>query len=104
MATAQDTRIDQLADRVERLEAAVQTLRAEHRATAQQAPASATDQPDSAAHLWADMPMLRQEMRRLFDTLGIQHRPTDVRDLQRRLGAKLERNEFSRSIIEARDE
>lgn len=104
MATAQDTRIDQLAERVERLEVAVQTLRAEQQITAYQAPASVTEQADPAAHLWADMDLLRQEMRRLFDTLGIQHRPTDVRDLQRRLGAKVERNEFSRSIIEARDE
>ncbi len=99
MATAQDTRIDQLAEPVERLEADVQALRVE-----QQATASATDQQDPAANLWADMQTLRQEMRRLFDTLGIEHRHTDVLDLQQRLGAKLERNEFSRSIIQARDE
>lgn len=104
MATAQDTRIDQLAERVERLEADVQTLRAQQRITAPQAPASPTDQPDPAAHLWADKEMLRQASRRLLAELGIEQRFVDVYDLQRRMGEQLPGNELSRGIIEMRDE
>ena len=59
MATTQDTRIDQVAERVQWLEAAVQTLRAEQQMTAHQATSSASDQSDLVAHLWADMHMLR---------------------------------------------
>jgi hypothetical protein len=104
MATAQDTRIDQLAERVERLEADMQMLRAEQRTTAQQATSSATDQRDPAAHLWADKEMLREASRRLLIELGIEQRHVDIYDLQRRMGEQLPNNELSRGIIEMRNE
>ena len=106
MATAQDTRIDQLAERVERLEADMQMLRAEQRTTAQQATSSATDQRDPAAHLWADKEMLREASRGLLDELGIKDRtPIGALELQRCMAeAGLEPNEFSQGIIKMRDE
>jgi uncharacterized protein YcbX len=104
MATAQDTRIDQLAERVERLEADVQALSAERQKVVDQAPFPATSQPDPAAHLWADKEMLRQASRRLLAELGIEQRPVDIYDLQRRMGEQLPNNELSRGIIEMRDE
>lgn len=104
MATAQNTRIDQLTERVERLEAVVQTLRAERQRTEQQVPASPTEQTDPAAHLWADKEMLQQASRRLLAELGIEHRHVDIYELQRRMGEQLPNNELSRGIIEMRDE
>jgi len=106
MATAQDTRIDQLAERVERLEVAVQALRAEQQKTVDQVHFPAVDQPDPAAHLWADKEMLWQASRRLLAELGIEDRvPVGALELQRRMAqAGLEPNEFSLGILEMRDE
>ncbi len=106
MATAQDTRIDQLTERVERLEADVQALRAARQKTTYQPSPSAPDQLDPTAHLWANKAMLREASRRLLAELGIKDRtPIGALELQRRMAqASLDPDEFSRGIMEMRDE
>lgn len=54
---------------------------------------------------WSDKNAIKASFDRLFAELSIRSAPVDIQDLQQRMGeAGFAPNEFSRDIIEARDE
>jgi hypothetical protein len=101
----QDIRIQQLAAKLEQLEQELHDAREELATLSQQPATEPTEQLSVPAIRWADKALLQREFDRLFEMLGIEDRPVDIYDLQRRMGeAGLEPNELSRGIVEARDE
>jgi len=100
----QTATIQQLTDRLRRIEAEIVAVREELKTLPEKQgrplPIDATV-PDT----WANKAALREQMRRLFLALSIQGEPAGAEALQKRMReAELTSNELSQSIIAAREE
>src|SRR5689334_18920112 len=99
--------IEQIMDRLDHLEQAVSQLRSsvsELQPQAQQPQKTVQAQPVED-YPWADKTLLRQEFKKLLDSLGIHRQPVGAERLQRMMDqAGLGSNELSQGIIEMRDE
>ena len=99
--------LDQLTDRLERVEKEIGTIREDLMDLRRQT--EAVPQPDATrpaiAYLWADKGNQRRWIKGLFASLCIQGVPLGAEALQQRMNqAGLAPNELSRSLVEAREE
>jgi hypothetical protein len=100
----QTATIQQLSDRLRRIEAEIVAVREELKMLPEQQvhsrPAGVT-----VSYAWANKALLRGQMRHLFSTLSIQGEIAGAEALQKRMReAELASNELSQSIIAAREE
>ena len=99
--------LQQLADRLVRVEKEINIIRGELmdlRQRTRAVPQAAATQ-FAVAHSWADKEILRHRLKSLFAALSIQGVPMGAQMLQRRMAqAGLTPNELSRSLVEAREE
>ena len=99
--------LQQLADRLVRVEREMNIFRGELTDLRQQTravPRAAVTQ-FAIAYSWADKEILRRWIKDLFAALSIQGMPMGAQLLQQRMGqAGLTPNELSRSLVEAREE
>lgn len=100
----QTATIQQLTDRLRRIEAEIVAVREELKTLPRQ-----QDRPLSiyaTVHdTWVNKAALREQIQRLFLTLSIQGEPVGAETLQKRMReAELTANELSQSIIAAREE
>ncbi|HEX6385090.1 MAG TPA: hypothetical protein VF177_10505 [Anaerolineae bacterium] len=100
----QSTTIQELTNRLRRIEAEIVAVREELKALPQQQdqllPVDVT-----VPYTWVNKTALREQMQHLFLTLSIQGEPVGPELLQKRMhDAELTSNELSQSIIAAREE
>ncbi|MCZ7666053.1 MAG: hypothetical protein M5U34_01820 [Chloroflexi bacterium] len=100
----QTATIQQLTNRLRRIEAEIVAVREELKTLPRQ-----QDHPlpfdATVSDTWVNKAALREQIRRLFLTLSIQGEPVGVEALQKRMReAELASNELSQSIIAAREE
>jgi len=99
--------LQQLADRLVRVEKEVSIIREELTDLRQQTKAAlqATVTQFAAAYPWADKELLKGRIKDLFAALSIRGVPLGAQMLQQRMAqASLTPNELSRSLVEAREE
>lgn len=97
----QDTTIQQLTDRLRRIEAEIVAVREELKAL----PGQQEKSPANYATPKVNKAILREHIQRLFLTLSLRGEPVGAETLQKQMGeADLISNELSQSIIAAREE
>jgi len=97
--------IQQLTDRLRRIEAEIIAVREELRTLpekqGQQPPPTGVTVP----YTWVDKVALKKQMRQLFQALSVQGESVGAETLQKQMGeTELTSNELSQSIIAAREE
>mgnify|MGYP006969363710 CR=1 FL=1 len=96
--------IQQLTDRLRRIEAEIIAVREELK-TLPEKQGQPTSKGTTVPYTWVDKVVLKKQMRHLFHTLSVQGEPVGAEMLQKQMGeTELTSNELSQSIIAAREE